>query len=160
MSNIVIGICNMFGKCNGNIVLIENSKNSVIIIINLHGLKPNSIHAMHIHETGDLSDGCNSLLAHYNPHGMQHGGPNDKNRHIGDFGNIKADSNGNVNIQFEVSKVKLRGKYSVIGRSIVIHEGIDDLGKGLNKESKITGNSGSRIACGVIGYSKKSKLYF
>ena len=47
--------------------------------------------------------------------------------------------------------VKLKGKYSVIGRSIVIHSKEDDLGKGNNKESLITGNSGSRLDCAVIG---------
>ena len=49
--------------------------------------------------------------------------------------------------------IKLRGKYSIIGRSIVIHEDEDDLGKGGDKESTITGNAGKRLACGVIGLS-------
>jgi Cu-Zn family superoxide dismutase len=41
----------------------------------------------------------------------------------------------------------------VIGRSIVVHEGIDDLGSTDHADSKTTGNSGARLACGVIGLS-------
>ena len=50
--------------------------------------------------------------------------------------------------------IRLRGKYSLIGRSVVIHSERDDLGLGGNAESLKTGNAGKRIACGVIGYSK------
>ena len=50
--------------------------------------------------------------------------------------------------------IKLRGKYSVIGRSIVIHDDPDDLGIGGHSDSHTTGHAGKRIACGIIGYSK------
>ena len=61
--------------------------------------------------------------------------------------------------------VKLRGKYSVIGRSVVIHADEDDCGTGgldsdgnivdpkKYKESIKTGNAGARIGCAVIGYA-------
>ena len=126
----------------------------------LSKLEPFSFHAIHIHETGDMRKGCMSLKAHYNPHNKNHGGPNDKDRHVGDFGNITADKNGEVNVTFMSDLVKLKGKTSVIGRSFVIHEGIDDLGRGGNEESLKTGNAGGRMGCGVIGYAEDSKLYF
>lgn len=156
----IIGISKMEGKCNGKIIIKEYKLNKCIIDINLKGLKKNKYHAFHIHETGDLTEGCKSLLGHYNPFNKTHGGPNDKERHVGDFGNLLSNSKGEIQSSILVNNIKLKGKYSIIGRSFVIHEGKDDLGRGDNKESKITGNAGGRIGCGVIGYAKNSKLYF
>ena len=137
---------------NGFILFKEDLKNKETIIkVKLSGLKPGK-HGFHIHKTGDLRKSCKSLCAHYNPFNKNHGGPNSKERHIGDLGNIIADKNGNVNMTIRDKLVKLRGKYSVIGRSIVVHDKEDDLGLGGDKESLITGNAGARIGCGVIGY--------
>ncbi|KAJ7358714.1 hypothetical protein OS493_022158 [Desmophyllum pertusum] len=43
--------------------------------------------------------------------------------------------------------------WDVIGRSLVVHHGEDDLGRGCNKLSKITGNSGPGLTCGIIARS-------
>ena len=153
-------ICIMSGKCSGYVELDEYGKDRVRIKLSIKKLTPNTSHAFHIHETGDMRKGCMSLKAHYNPHNKNHGGPNDKDRHVGDFGNITADKNGEVNVSFMSDLVKLKGKTSVIGRSFVIHEGVDDLGRGSNEESLKTGNAGGRMGCGVIGYAEDSKLYF
>ena len=48
--------------------------------------------------------------------------------------------------------LRITGKYGILGRSVVLHSDEDDLGKGGNEESLKTGNAGSRIACGIIGY--------
>ena len=156
----VKAICMMLGKCNGTVTLDEYGKDRVRITLDIHDLKPYTTHAFHIHETGDMRRGCMSLKSHYNPHNKNHGGPNDEDRHVGDFGNVTADKHGNVQKSFMSDLVKLRGKTSVIGRSFVIHEGIDDLGRGENKESLKTGNAGGRMGCGIIGYAEDSKLYF
>ena len=158
--NRIKAVCIMQGKCDGYIELEEYGKKRVKLTLNISNLDPYSIHAFHIHETGDMRNGCMSLKAHYNPHNKNHGGLDDKDRHVGDFGNIVADKDGNVKQTFMSDLVKLKGKTSVIGRSFVIHEGVDDLGKGGNEESLKTGNAGARIGCGVIGYAENSKLYF
>ena len=80
-----------------------------------------------------------------------HGGPADDERHVGDLGNVEADANGKVETTITDSLVSLIGQHSVIGRSLVVHEGVDDFGKGGHELSLTTGNAGGRLACGVIG---------
>jgi Cu-Zn family superoxide dismutase len=105
----------------------------------------------HIHQSGDLRDGCASTLGHYNPFGKDHGAPADRTRHVGDLGNVQTDAAGNANGSITDKWVQLSGKFSVIGRAVVLHAGTDDLGKAASADSKKTGNAGGRAACGVIG---------
>ena len=118
------------------------------------GLNPNQNHAIHIHEYGDLTEGCGSCCAHYNPHNKMHGAPNSSNRHVGDLGNILANESGVAEFSMVDCLVELTGPFSVIGRSIVIHKDIDDMGLGGHEDSKTTGHAGERIGCGVIGIMK------
>lgn len=165
----IIGICvltNTVGNISGTIEFIQKDKEDVVIKVNISGLKSGK-HGFHIHEAGDLTDSCSSACKHFNPNNKSHGGPNSKERHVGDLGNITANKLGKANKTFYDSKIKLKGKYSIIGRSVVIHDLEDDLGLGgidkkgnvidkkVHLESKKTGNAGKRIACGVIGYSSK-----
>lgn len=147
-------------KCKGTVNIIEN-KVGVTFKVELTNMKP-GLHGFHIHEAGNLEDGCMSCCSHFNPLNKEHGGPysmDGKNRHLGDLGNIEADKNGNCNVLIYDKYLQLRGyKYNIIGRSIVVHEDEDDLGRGGNEESKKTGNAGARIGCGVIGY--KEGYYF
>jgi Cu-Zn family superoxide dismutase len=70
---------------------------------------------------------------------------------VGDLGNIEADHDGVARVNITDNIISLHGAHSIIGRSLVVHNGTDDLGKGRNEESKQTGNAGGRVACGVIG---------
>ena len=83
-----------------------------------------------------------------------HGAPEDEIRHVGDLGNIQSDADGKATIDITDRMVKLCGRYSVIGRAVVIHELADDLGKG-GGDSKKTGNAGGRAGCGVIARAKE-----
>ena len=143
----------LIGKVKGVIYFEETLDKSTRIYGRIFGLKP-GFHGFHIHEAGDLTEGCKSACAHYNPFEKTHSGPLNRNRHVGDLGNVVADSKGIANIDMFDDMVKLRGKYSVVGRSIVVHEDEDDLGKGGHKDSLTTGHAGARLACGVIGYAK------
>ena len=143
----------------GTIVFRESSKSDNIMIdLDISGLKPGK-HGFHIHETGNLLDKCKECKAHFNPFNKNHGGPKSKERHVGDLGNIIADKNGKVKTTFSDHQISLRDtKRNIIGRSVIIHDKEDDLGKGGDEESLRTGNAGARLVCAVIGY--KNAYYF
>ncbi|KAJ4356749.1 Superoxide dismutase [Cu-Zn] [Didymosphaeria variabile] len=120
---------------------------------NITGHDANAERGMHVHAFGDNTNGCTSAGPHFNPHGKDHGAPSDEVRHVGDLGNFKTDGQGNATGSVTDKLIKLIGQDSVIGRTIVVHAGTDDLGKSDHPESKKTGNAGARPACGVIGIS-------
>jgi Cu-Zn family superoxide dismutase len=129
--------------------------NDIHVLGYVTGLNPNSKHAIHIHEYGDLSDGCSSACSHFNPFNKQHGGRDDKERHVGDLGNITTDKNGESKFKFIDSIISLKNnKRNILGRSVIIHEDPDDLGKGGFKDSLTTGHAGKRLDCAVIGICK------
>ncbi|KAK4336864.1 hypothetical protein RND71_044020 [Anisodus tanguticus] len=111
-------------------------------------------HGFHVHEFGDTSNGCISTGPHFNPTGKTHGAPEDSERHVGDFGNIVADDAGVAKINITDSLASLNGENSIIGRAVVVHADVDDLGRGGHELSKSTGNAGARVACGIIGLRK------
>jgi Cu-Zn family superoxide dismutase len=139
----------------GTVRFTEDLKTDCVIIdIDIKGLKK-GLHGFHVHECGDMSEQCESMCAHFNPYGKSHGGPDDKERHVGDLGNLHASADNTVKKRFTDSVIKLRGtKANIIGRGLIIHADEDDLGKGGENDSLTTGHAGKRIACAVIGYAK------
>ena len=119
----------------------------------LEGLEPNSVHGFHIHQYGDLTarDGT-SAGGHFSPEGHPHAGPEAGKHHAGDLGNVTADKNGVVVIDQTVDFITLaNGKSAVIGRSVVLHGGKDDL------SSQPSGAAGPRIGVGVIGWANSQE---
>ena len=136
-------------KCEG-VVHFVTEAGGVHVKGSISNLEPNSEHAFHIHELGDISgaDGM-STGGHYNPEGHKHGGPHDAMHHAGDFGNVKADAGGVAHIDFVVSDISVSGdKNPIVGRGLILHAKADDL------KTQPTGNAGGRIGAGVIGVAK------
>ena len=130
----------------GVVTFTSAGKGKVEVKANVTGLSPNSKHAIHIHQYGDLTskDG-KSAGDHYNPLGHEHALPDKKVRHAGDFGNLDADANGNATMRLVVDNISLAGRLSpIIGRGVVVHAKLDD-------GSQPSGNAGDRIAVGVVG---------
>jgi Cu-Zn family superoxide dismutase len=113
----------------------------------LHGLKPNSEFGFHIHEKGDCSaPDASSAGEHFNPTNTQHGNPQGETHHAGDMLNAKSDAQGSAQVDAVASGVSLDSGQpnGVRGKAVVLHEKADDYA------SQPAGNSGARIACGVI----------
>lgn len=111
------------------------------------GLVPNSEHGLHIHVNGDCSaPDASSSGGHFAPLGHPHGAPGTAS-HVGDLGNIRADANGmaQVNAIAEQASLGTGSATDVANRAIVVHAGPDDF------STQPDGNSGERLACGVIG---------
>ncbi len=112
-------------------------------------------HGFHVHNYGDLTDGCESACSHFNPYNETHGGLDSSTRHLGDLGNIVSEngtSRGRIStrtISLNMNKINC-----IVGRMIIVHADRDDLGLGGDAESLKTGNAGKRIGCGVIGLAK------
>jgi Cu-Zn family superoxide dismutase len=114
--------------------------------VELAGLAPASEHGFHIHDKGDCSAAdASSAGGHYNPAGAVHGRAGIVPHHAGDLPSLTADARGNVSADVLVDGVTLApGPASIIGRSLVVHRDRDDF------TSQPAGNSGPRVACGVI----------
>ncbi|KAL3319684.1 Superoxide dismutase [Cu-Zn] [Cichlidogyrus casuarinus] len=116
------------------------------------GFEPDSFHAIHVHEFGDLSLGCDSVGHHFNPTNEYHGGKYSKERHMGDLGNHLANARGEIQFRLKGVRISVKGhSHNILGRALVIHETGDDLGYGKNTKSLTGDNAGKIIACALIG---------
>jgi len=134
-------------KVSGNIIF-EKVKKGVRVNYDIKGLK-NGKHGFHIHEKGDFKNDCLKAGPHFNPSHHKHSGRKSKKRHVGDLGNLIT-KNGKTKGSFIDKKISLKGKNNIMGRSVVVHDLKDDLGKGGDDESLKTGNAGARLNCAKI----------
>jgi Cu-Zn family superoxide dismutase len=136
------------GHAVSGIVTFTVVDNGVRVVADITGLTPGK-HGFHVHEFGDCSsDDGSSAGGHFNPTGMPHAMPSSDKRHVGDLGNIEADSAGMAHVDYVDHMITFSGKTSVIGRGVIVHEKEDDL------KTQPTGAAGARVACGVIGIAK------
>ena len=113
----------------------------------LGGLGRGGTHAIHVHERGDCSaaDGS-SAGGHFNPAASAHGRAGTPVHHLGDMDNLEANASGVARVDLRLMGVTLGSGAvnDILGRALVVHAGPDDY------SSQPAGNSGPRVACGVI----------
>ncbi len=139
------------------VVTLTQTKDGLLIVAKVTGLKPNSKHGFHIHQWGDITDSESAKTSgpHFNPEDKPHSLPGEGHMHgdtlvhmtgghAGGLGNLETDENGNATFSKTFENISLKDKHAVLGRSFIVHIDEDD-GKG---ES---GNAGPRVAQGVIG---------
>ncbi len=127
------------------LIKIEELKNEIKVTTDLKGLTPNSKLGFHIHEKG-ICEGPDYKTAgnHLNPDMHDHGRPESSMRHLGDMGNIVTNAEGVSRQVILLPKSDSDNVKEIFGKAILIHAKADDL------KSQPAGNSGDRIACGLI----------
>lgn len=129
----------------GSVSFSPRGGNKLMVTVDISGLKPNAEHGFHVHEKGDCSAAdAMSAGGHFNPLGKMHGGAM-TDHHAGDIQNLKTDAGGRARGSFEIEGLSVGGGATdVIGKAVVVHRDPDDY------KSQPAGNSGPRIACGLI----------
>jgi superoxide dismutase, Cu-Zn family len=139
-------IKNAEGKTVGQATLAPKG-DGVQITATFNGLPPGT-HAFHIHEVGKCDPPFESAGGHFNPAGKQHGKDNPRGPHAGDLPNIQVPPDGRAKVEVVAKGVSLKGGQAELldadGSALVVHDGADDY------KSDPAGNSGKRIACGVM----------
>jgi Cu-Zn family superoxide dismutase len=136
------------GNTTAGTVTFAQRGDKVMVNAKVSGLAPGG-HGFHIHEKGDCSasDGM-SAGGHFNPTGKPHGDPNAPDHHAGDMPMLQADASGNATLSAELGVMTVgSGVTDIVGKSVVVHKAPDDF------KTQPTGNSGARVACGVISKS-------
>lgn len=128
---------------------LKNEGTAVSIRGEITGLAPGKEHGFHVHELGECSlPDFKSAGEHFNPTKDSHGGPKSSARHLGDIPNVKADANGKASVDISLKGVTLQDKdgapTEILGKALVVHARADDY------KTQPSGDSGERIACGVI----------
>jgi superoxide dismutase, Cu-Zn family len=133
------------GNTTSGTVTFTQKGDKVAVMARVSGLTPGS-HGFHIHEKPDCTSGDGmSAGGHFNPLGRPHAEPSIKERHAGDMPMLVADASGNAALTVDLDIIGVgSGAADVVGRSVIVHKDADDF------KTQPTGNSGARVACGVI----------
>lgn len=113
----------------------------------VQGLKPAGEFGFHFHENGDCSaPDATSAGEHFNPTSQDHGNPQTPPHHAGDMLNVKSDAQGVAEVSLDNPEVSLQSGQTndILGKALVMHAKPDDY------KTQPSGNSGDRIACGVV----------
>lgn len=138
-------VLDLAGRRAGTVTFTD-SYAGVLISGTLFGLGLGA-HGLHVHEVGRCEPPFTSAGEHFNPQHRQHGFLNPRGPHLGDLPNVYLPAAGQLRFEFLLPGVTLRGANGLLdadGASIVVHSERDD------HTTDPSGDSGGRIACGVI----------
>lgn len=135
------------GRTVGHAILTEGA-NGVTIAVTVSELPPGK-HGLHIHAAGKCDPPNFEAGGHFNPSDKKHGRKAPEGPHAGDLPNLEVGPDGKGKIETTIggltlAKGGLASLFGPNGTAVVIHAGPDD------EMSDPAGNSGARIACGVI----------
>ena len=106
---------------------------------------PPGTHGAHVHTVGRCDPPAfETAGSHWNPTTMKHGTMNPQGPHQGDLPNLVVDGGGRGTIGATIPGATLASLLDADGAAVVIHASADDL------RTDPSGNSGGRIACGVL----------
>lgn len=113
------------------------------------GLPPGD-HGFHVHAVGQCQPPFESAGPHWNPTNRQHGTQNPNGPHVGDLTSLTVGSDGIGNVNALITGHTMAQLLDADGASVVVHASADDY------RTDPSGNSGARIACGVISRGNAS----
>ena len=152
-----------YSHSSGRLELKQEAGDLTSIIGEFENLKP-GLHALKIHEWGDLSYGCESTGDVFNPFGAYQGHSHEDiyDRRVGDLEHVQARWDTDAEYKNRDLLVNLSGPNSVIGRAMVIYEDEDDHDQTEHppthdREGRFREGMGQRIGCCVIGLAKGEK---
>ena len=147
VASTTVDFADVSGATRGSGILWQDPLGVVHADLQLVGLTP-GVHGIHFHAVGRCDGDFTSAGAHYNPMNKKHGLNSADGPHAGDAPNFTAGSDGRARVQFTTDRVSLTTGAVTLrdadGSSMIVHATADD------QVTDPSGNSGARIACGVV----------
>lgn len=134
------------GETSGEVIFTKAPEGPGVKMLVNAKVKDGGFHGIHVHQYPVCEGDFTSAGGHFNPERTQHGHPDEREHHIGDLGNLKADANGEIVVERTFTNLSLdpaSEKY-IGNKTIIIHAKADDYA------TQPTGASGDRIGCAIL----------